>query len=136
MIIHLLFVLLVLVNIYIFIFNPLSFSLYLFCFIFYFYFIQRSSLRLMGAEPLSAVAAKHLPSPDVLSPPEAVFMIAVDSSTAANMPQFQNLIQSGVQAQILHSNGGKGKYNPLSWDVHCSTLFSLCFVSNINIYRF
>lgn len=61
----------------------------------------------MGTEPLNAAAAKHLPSVDSVSPPQAVFMIAVDSSTSANMPQLQKMIKTGVQANILHSNGGE-----------------------------
>lgn len=86
-----------------------SFQLFIFHILFFLSLekqTNRSSLRLMGTEPLNAVAAKHLPSADVVSPPEAVFMIAVDSSTAAHMPQFQNLVKSGIQAQILHSDGG------------------------------
>jgi hypothetical protein len=60
----------------------------------------------MGTEPLSAAAAKHLPSPDVVAPPEAVLLIAVDSATSANMPQFQTMINSGVQARISRPDAG------------------------------
>jgi hypothetical protein len=68
--------------------------------------IAQSSLRLMGVAPKDAESAKALPSPDVISPPQAIFFLAVDSNIATNMPKLQALIEEGASSQVRQSDMG------------------------------
>mmetsp|Transcript_68380 Transcript_68380/g.117436 ORF Transcript_68380/g.117436 Transcript_68380/m.117436 type:complete len:418 (+) Transcript_68380:33-1286(+) len=68
--------------------------------------VAQSVLRLMGAPPVSASAARNLPSPDVLSPPRITVVVAIGGTDAdaiaLSMPKLRALMEGQTTASVTH----------------------------------